>query len=136
MKTITTPQIISNAKNTKMISEKDILLIKHRSNRERKDLWEYDEETEEILLTPEQTEKGYKFLYNLAYTPIGKVRKNCPFGYRELDTLEGENKGFTFDGFYNATSKYGCDYIPLYTFFSSNGSFQYYYLGGEIHIVG
>lgn len=40
-----------------------------------------------IRLTPEQNEKGYKWLMNQWKTPTGKIRKNNPFRQREQSIL-------------------------------------------------
>lgn len=51
------------------------------------DLIKSIEEKGIIEVTGEQSAKGFKWLYNLYKTPIGKERKNNPFGYRENGEL-------------------------------------------------
>lgn len=128
-----TEQLLKLIESENKISEKHILLLKNRMNRgEKIDLSViYDNE---ILLTDEQTEKGKKFLLNLFKSPLGKIRKNNPFGYREQEVLENL-EGFTLKGFYNAGNRYIDNYIPLYEVFGKGVTFEYYY-NGQINIVG
>lgn len=83
-----------------------------------------------IPLTPEQNEKGIKFLRDLAYTPTGKTRKNCPFGYRELNIISTSSE-FRFKGFYDAGRRNHVSLLPLYEL----DGMEYYY-DGEVHVVG
>lgn len=97
------------------------------------DLMYGEKQIEELELTPEQNEKGHKFLQELRFTPTGKERLNNPFGYREENILDNFSH-FTFCGFYSERGTY---YIRMYNCYSKNGNcFQYYYAGGEMNIIG
>ena len=128
--------VIEGAKKNKVISERDILLLKRRSNATGHDLWVYDEETENVEVTPSQAEKGYEWLRNLLYAPSGRERNSHPFGYREIEALNGENHGFTFDGFHDVGNHYFSHFTPIYSFFSDKGYFQYYVGRDGIEIIG
>lgn len=123
------------------ITEKQINLIKRRLNN-KKDLKEveslYIEAQEEGLeVTEEQAQKGFNWLMNLYKSPTGKIRKNNPYGYREMEALNAGLKGFTFDGHYNAGNAFIDWYTPIYTYIGKNGStFQYYVAQGKINIIG
>ena len=129
-----TTEILSEIEKTGKATEQQILLLKRRMNDGEKIdvsyIWDNCPE-----LTPEQNDKGIKFLLNLWKTPAGKERKNSPFGYREEDVLESFTH-FELAGFYDC-SKYGQNpfYLPLYNCCGTNGVFQYYY-NGKLNIVG
>lgn len=131
----TNEQIFEDIKKQGYITEQQIRLLKTRGTQQNKDLFDYTLlDTEQfgcgIPLTPDQNEKGIKFLRNLAYTPTGKTRKNCPFGYRELNIIDTCTE-FTFRGFYDAGRRDHVNLLPLYGI----GGMKYYY-DGEIHVIG
>lgn len=131
----TKEQIFEEIKKQGYITEQQIRVLKTRSNHENKDLFDYTLFNEErfnygIPLTPDQNEKGLAFLRDKAYTPKGNIRKNCPFGYRELNIIDTETE-FTFHGFYDAGRRDHVNLLPLYGI----GGMEYYY-DGEIHIIG
>lgn len=131
----TNEQIFEDIKKQGCITEQQIRLLKTRGNQQNKDVFDYSLlDTEQfgygIPLTPDQNEKGIKFLKNLAYTPTGKTRKNCPFGYRELNIINTSSE-FRFKGFYDAGRRDYVSLLPLYEI----GGMEYYY-DGEVHIVG
>lgn len=128
-------------KESNVITEKQVNLIKNRLNAGKKDA-----ELEDIVqyiwdnapdLTPDQNKKGHEFLMSLWKSPTGKERVNNPFGYREQEALE-QFDHFSLAGFHDA-SRYGQApyYIPLYDVWMKDGEygFQYYY-NGEVSIVG
>lgn len=88
-------------------------------------------------LTPDQVEKGRKWLMNLWVTPKGVERKNNPFGYREQAILE------TFQTIrlaqFTDISRYRAPFpiiVPVYEVVGKDDSFMYYLSGGKINIVG
>ena len=94
------------------ITKADLQLLKNRSNREQKDVFDYSlldkvNEGYGIPVTEEQGLQGLKWLKKF-------IRKNV-YGYRELDILETATaKDFTFLGFYN-TGHYGIkNFHPIY----------------------
>ena len=123
------------------ITEREILLIGRRLNN-KKDLANmqalFDEACEEgLLVTPEQAQKGFSWLWNLYKSPTGKERKNNPFGYREMEALDSGLDYFTYDGHFDAGNGFVRWHTPIYTFYGKNGgSFQYYVSGGNINIIG
>ena len=131
----TNEQIFEEIKKQGYITEQQINLLKRRGNHQNEDIFDYTLfELEQfdygIPLTPDQNEKGIKFLRNLAYTPTGKTRKNCPFGYRELNIIDTCTE-FTFRGFYDAGRRNYVSLLPLYEL----DGMEYYY-DGEVHVVG
>ena len=116
-----------------IITEKQISLLKLRSNKENTNL--YDLYDNEIECTPEQTKKGLEWFLNKWKTPKGAERKNNPFGYREQNVLEDENAKAYFEGFYNV-GRYNTYFTPIYTIVGNGSSFEYIVEGGEIKIIG
>ena len=103
MKTI---DLIKSIEEKGIITEREILLLKRRANNGDRDAANFYPGCDRIIeVTDEQSEKGFKWLYNLYKTPTGKERKNNPFGYREMDILDNYNgERLTFVGFYNAVN--------------------------------
>lgn len=128
-----TTDLIKNIEEKGIITEREILLLKRRANNGDRNAANFYPGSEKVIeVTDEQSEKGFKWLYNLYKTPAGKERKNNPFGYREMDILDNYNgERFTFVGFYDDLNRFRSCYIPIYEL---NGM-EYYY-NGEIHIVG
>lgn len=125
-KSIDTRKRVSEILSAGVISEKDLNLMKNRLNHR---LCEYEDVEplflDYITLSDDQTLKGVKWLRDLYKSPSGKIRKNNPFGAREIDVLEGENVKIDLCGFYDA-GRYGCrNYMPNYCVYSENGSFEY-----------
>lgn len=131
----TNEQIFEEIKTRGYISEQQIRLLKRRGNHQNEDVFDYsmldtEQFSDGIPLTPEQNEKGIKFLRDLAYTPAGKIRKNCPFGYRELNIISTSSE-FRFKGFYDGGGRGYVSLLPLYGL----DGMEYYY-DGEVHVVG
>ena len=131
----TNEQIFEEIKTRGYISEQQISLLKRRGNHQNEDVFDYslldsEQFSDGIPLSPEQNEKGINFLRDLACTPKGNLRKNCPFGNRELNVIDTCTE-FTFRGFYDAGRRNHVNLLPLYGI----GGMEYYY-DGEIHIIG
>lgn len=144
MKTLSekTQVLASDIAKRGQITEREKQLIQNRLNRYQSEVRHEDYvhmfDNGDISVTDEQARKGFLWLWNQYITPKGKHRKNNPFGYRERVVLiEARDSGakFTFDGFYCA-GRYGRQYVPLYSLYNNEGSFQYYVYGGKINIVG
>lgn len=130
-----TQDLLSKINDNKVITEREINLLKRRlNNGEYVDLSNIIDN--EIKLTSEQTKKGYNFLKNCWKTKKGKERVNNPFGYREENILETFTH-FEFSGFYDC-SRYGMKeyYIPLYLVCGKEGCFEFYYDFEGVNIVG
>lgn len=84
-----------------------------------------------------QAQKGFSWLLNLYKSPTGKVRKNNPFGAREISILENFAY-FLFAGFIdlNAFSDYSLRNLSpyYYVYDKYNNSFGYYMKAGKIVI--
>lgn len=114
MKKLETSQIIENVLSNRVITEREILLLKKRANNsDNEAAIFYPGCDTEIEVTEEQSAKVFAWLMNLYKTPTEKERKNNPFGYREIDNYKGER--FQFVGFYNNGNRWRDYYIPIYS---------------------
>lgn len=131
MKT-TTKELIAAIAKRGVITEQEINLLKRRANAGDKDVSGiYD--IDYLPITKEQTDKAVKWLRSLHYTPAGKVRKNSPYGYREIYIINSEEHEMEFRGFYDATrNKYSRNNVPMYVC----DGMEYYVSNGEINIIG
>ena len=83
-----------------------------------------------------QVAKGFKYLYNLGYTPKGKERSNSPYGYRE-EYIVKNPKTIELLQFHNAGNRYVDFYVPYYEAIGKDGtSMEYFVSGGKINIWG
>ena len=128
-------------------TEKELMAFKKfisQDNQAAKDALEEFENNELIYdgigigLSIDQVKKGFKYLYNLGFTPTGKERSNSPFGYREEYIVKNPKEIRIID-FYRPSFFSGFR-VPLYE--ASGGKagdmdyMEYYVSGGQISIVG
>lgn len=104
----TNESIFVEIKETGIITEKQISLLKRRSNAGQKDIFDYDLlDSMPVRMTSEQGEKGLAWLKRF-------IKKDI-YGYRELEILEtAKPEDFEFRGFYNAGNAYSRHYVPIY----------------------
>ena len=119
------------------MTERDMKLLKNRSNDEQKDCFDYDllnsiNKGYGIPIDGEWANKGIMWLKSLL-KKNGEPKAGQPLGYREIDIIQtAEPDDFTFRGFYDA-GRYGFrNYIPLYGI----GGMEYYVNLGKIQVVG
>lgn len=104
-------QIFKEILETGFITKANLQLLKNRSNREGRDLFDYSifDKIDEIRITPEQGAQGIAWLKKFL-----KRRKNIVYGYREETIINNSTESdFLFKGFYSA-GRYGRNYVPLY----------------------
>lgn len=131
MKKLETSQIIENVLSNRVITEREVLLLKRRANNGDDEAANfYPSCGTEIEVTEEQSVKGFAWLMNLYKTPTGKERKNNPFGYREMNILDNY-KGERFQ-FVNNGNRWRDYYIPIY----SLCGMEYYVNSEGIQIIG
>ena len=115
-----------------VITEREILTIKSRLNR-GVDCWQIFDNGN-LTITPEQTEKGFNWLWNLYKSPTGKIRKNNPFGNWEISALE-DFAGFELVDFVDTGNGFVSWFVPVYRVKSHlSGEFDYYMENGQIVI--
>lgn len=104
----TNEQIFNEIRETGVITEKQISLLKRRSNAAQKDVLDYDLlDSMPARLTSEQGAKGLAWLKRF-------IKKGV-YGYRELEILKtAKPEDFEFNGFYDAGNAYYHHYVPIY----------------------
>ena len=133
----TNEMIFADIRAKGFMTERDMKLLKNRSNNEQKDCFDYDllnsiNNGYGIPIDEEWANKGIKWLKSLL-KKNGEPKAGQTLGYREIDIIQtAEPEDFTFRGFYDA-GRYGFRYyIPLYRI----GGMEYYVWGGKIQVVG
>ena len=115
------------------ITEANMKLLKNRSNKNGRDLFDYDflENFNDgcgIPLAIEQGEKGLSWLKKF----IRKDGSSNVYGYREIDIIQNATPSdFLFHGFYDAGNYLNHYYLPVY---SVNG--MQYIPKKEPYIIG
>ena len=133
----TNEMIFEDVRANGFMTEKDMKLLKNRSNKEGKDLFEYDlyesiNNGYGIPIDEEWANKGIKWLKSLL-KKNGEPKSGQSLGYREIDIIQtADPNDFTFRGFYDA-GRYGFrNFLPLYGI----GGMEYYVSCGKIQVIG
>ena len=114
MKTTNNATIFEQIKTRGYMTEREMLLLKSRSNKAQKDLFQYDEFSEYIPLSEEWAEKGLKWLKSLL-KKNGEPKAGQNLGYREIEIIKtAKPEDFTFVCFYDAGNGWYRNYIPVY----------------------
>ena len=133
MKT-TNNTIFENIRVRGYMTEKEMILLKSRSNKAQKDLLDYDTLTPDggIPIAPEWAAKGLQWLKGLLTTK-GEPRKGQNLGFREIEIIKTASpEDFTFIGFYDNGRGWCRNYLPIY----NCGGMEYFVSNGFIQIVG
>jgi hypothetical protein len=92
----------------------------------------------EYSITPEQTKKGYDYIYNTCFKKNGELRetKDMPFGVLEANVIRNF-KEFRFVGL-NSIGLLNHDfYLPVYKVIAQDGTyFEYTVNIGQMEVVG
>ena len=113
----TNEMIFAEIKECGFITKENLQLLKNRSNKEQKDLFDYDfmenfKDGYGIPLSEEQGEQGLKWLKKF----INKNGESKVYGYRELDIIQNASPSdFLFHGFYDAGNYLNHYYLPIYS---------------------
>ena len=133
----TNEMIFEDVRTNGFMTEKDMKLLKNRSNKEGKDFFDYDlmeslSSGYGIPIDEEWANKGIKWLKSLL-KKNGEPKSGQSLGYREIDIIQtAEPSDFTFRGFYDA-GRYGFrNFLPLYGI----AGMEYYVSCGKIQVVG
>lgn len=133
----TNEMIFADIRAKGFMTERDMKLLKNRSNNEHRDCFDYDllnsiNNGYGIPIDGEWANKGIKWLKSLL-KKNGEPKAGQPLGYREVDIIQNaEPDDFTFRGFYDAGNYGFRNYIPLYGI----GGMEYYVNLGKIQVVG
>ena len=132
MKTTNNTTIIEQIKNRGYMEEREMLLLKSRSNKAQKDLFQYDEFSEYIPLSEEWVNKGIKWLKSLL-KKNGEPKAGQNLGFREIEIIKNATpSNFTFMYFYDAGNGWYRNYLPVYNV----AGMEYFVKGGKIQVIG
>ena len=127
----TNEAIIAEVAERGYITEKEINLLKCRSNREGRDVINYELISDAVPVTPEQGAKGLLWLKKLLKRN-GEPREGQNLGWREIDIIKSATENdFSFVCLYDCGNR-SSNFVPVYRC----GAMEYYVLGGKINVVG
>lgn len=132
MKTTNNATIFENIHERGYMEEREMLLLKSRSNKAQKDLFQYDEFSEYIPLSEEWAEKGLKWLKSLL-KKNGEPKAGQSLGYREIEIIKNATpEDFSFVCFHDTGNKFYYNYVPVYNV----AGMDYFVYGGTIQVIG
>lgn len=110
----TNETIFAEIKAAGFMTEKEMLLLKKRSNAAQHDLFQYDEFSEYIPLSEEWANKGLQWLKSLL-KKNGEPKAGQNLGDREIEIIKTATASdFSFVCFYDAGNGWYRNYIPVY----------------------
>ena len=132
MKTTNNATIFENIHERGYMTEKEMLLLKSRSNKSQKDLFRYDEFNGYISLSEEFANKGLQWLKSLL-KKNGEPKAGQNLGYREIEIIKNATASdFTFVCFYDNGNGWYRNFVPVYNV----AGMEYYVRCGFIQVVG
>ena len=132
MKTTNNVTIFENIHERGYITEKEMLLLKSRSNKSQKDLFQYDKFSDYIPLSEEWANKGLQWLKSLIKRN-GEPKAGQNLGYREIEIIKtAKASEFSFVCFYDNGNGWYRNYVPMYNV----AGMEYYVSSGFIQVVG
>ena len=132
MKTTNNATIFEQIKTRGYMTEREMLLLKSRSNKAQKDLFLYDEFSEYIPLSEEWANKGLQWLKSLL-KKNGEPKAGQNLGYREIEIIKSATPDdFSFVCFYDAGNGWYRNYLPVYNV----AGMEYFVSGGNIKVIG
>ena len=131
MKT-TNDTIFEQIKERGYMTEKEMLLLKKRSNAAQHDLFNYEAFSEYVPLSEEWANKGLQWLKSLL-KKNGEPKAGQNLGFREIEIIKTATASdFTFVCFYDNGNGWFRNYVPVYNV----AGMEYYVNGGFIQVVG
>ena len=132
MKTTNNTTIFENIHERGYMTEKEMLLLKSRSNKAQKDLFQYDEFSEYIPLSKDCANTSIKWLKSLL-KKNGEPKAGQNLGYREIEIIKTATASdFTFVCFYDAGNCFYHYYLPVYNV----AGMEYRVEAGRIVVTG
>ena len=131
MKT-TNNTIFENIHERGYMTEREMLLLKSRSNKAQKDLFQYDNFSDYVPLSEEWANKGLHWLKSLI-KKNGEPKAGQNLGYREIEIIKTATASdFTFVCFYDAGNCFYHYYLPVYNV----AGMEYFVSGSTIKVIG
>ena len=132
MKTTNNATIFENIHERGYMNEKEMLLLKSRSNKAQKDLFQYDEFSDYIPLSEDWANKGIQWLKSLI-KKNGEPKAGQNLGFREIEIIKSATpEDFSFVCFHDAGNGFYYNYLPVYNV----GGMDYFVYGGNVKVVG
>ena len=132
MKTTNNETIFEQIKTRGYMEEREMLLLKSRSNKAQKDLFQYDNFSDYIPLSEEWANKGLQWLKSLL-KKNGEPKKGQSLGYREIEIIKNATpEDFSFVCFHDTGNKFYYNYVPVYNV----AGMDYFVYGGTIQVIG
>ena len=132
MKATNNATIFENIHERGYMEEREMLLLKSRSNKAQKDLFQYDEFSEYVPLSEEWANKGLQWLKSLL-KKNGQPKAGQNLGYREIEIIKNATtKDFSFVCFHDTGNKFYYNYVPVYNV----AGMDYFVSGGNIKVIG
>ena len=131
MKT-TNNTIFENIRERGYMTEKEMLLLKSRSNKAQKDLFQYDAFSEYIPLSEEWANKGLQWLKSLL-KKNGEPKAGQNLRDRDIEIIKSATpEDFSFEYFYDAGNGWHRNYLPVYNV----AGMEYRVEAGRIVVTG
>ena len=132
MKTTNNTTIFENIHERGYMTEKEMLLLKSRSNKAQKDLFQYDEFSDYISLSEEFANKGLKWLKSLL-KKNGEPKAGQNLGNRAIEIIKNATASdITFVCFYDNGNGWYRNFVPIYNV----AGMEYRVESGKIVVVG
>jgi len=136
-KTISNVKLVETIKEQGFATEKQILLLKSRMNRNKENASEINELTANIMpirLTAEQAEKGREWLLRKNLKNNGEFRKNATLSENEISVLKDTQTAAYLSDFCDLGNGYITNNVPIYRYTNENDAFDYYVQGGDAQL--
>ena len=132
MKTTNNATIFEQIKTRGYMTEREMLLLKSRSNKAQKDLFQYDEFSGYVPLSEDWANKGINWLKSLL-KKNGEPKAGQNLGFREIEIIKSAKQSeFSFVCFYDAGNCFYHYYLPVYNV----AGMEYRVEGGRIVVTG
>lgn len=125
-------KIFEQIKTRGYMEEREMLLLKSRSNKAQKDLFQYDEFSDYIPLSEEWANKGLQWLKSLI-KKNGEPKAGQNLGDREIQIIKTATaSNFTFVCFYDNGNGWHRNFVPVYNV----AGMEYRVEAGRIVVTG
>ena len=132
MKTLNNNTICEQIKTRGYMEEREMLLLKSRSNKAQKDLFQYDNFSDYVPMSEDWANKGLQWLKSLL-KKNGEPKAWQNLGDREIEIIKTATaEDFKFVCFYDAGNRLSHYYIPVYNV----AGMEYFVSGGNIKVIG
>ena len=135
-KVISNSELVNEIKAQGYATEKQILLLKSRMNRNKENASEINELTANIMpirLTAEQAEKWREWLLRKNLKNNGEFRKNATLSEIETSVLKNAKEAYLSD-FYDLGDGRFSNNVPIYRYENENDYFEYYVQFGDAQL--